>query len=63
MNEGKYEEAVAAFGAVDGYKDSTDLLNESNYLSAISLMDSGKYEEAIAIFKTLDEYKDSEAQI
>ena len=66
MNEGKYEEAIAAFGAMDGYKDSVTKIEECNtalldfdYNSATELMGSGKYEEAIAAYEAINGYKDS----
>ena len=63
MDSGKYEEAVTAFEALDGYKDSSDKIMECKYNIAVALMDEGEYEEAIAAFEALDGYKDSEAKI
>lgn len=59
MDSKKYEEAIAAFEALDGYKDSSDKIAECKYNTAIGLMSGGKYEEAIAAFGALDGYKDS----
>ena len=66
MDAGKYTEAISAFEALDGYKDSATKITECNtaildgkYNDAIALMDAGKYEEAISAFKALDGYKDS----
>ena len=66
---GKYSEAIAAFTALNGYKDSarqiaiceTALLDEQ-YNAAVDLYDAGDYEEAIAAFSALNGYKDSAAK-
>lgn len=67
---GKYEEAIAAFEAMNGYKDSaaqieackTAILDRA-YDAAVALYDAGRYEEAIDAFKALKGYKDSAARI
>ena len=70
MESGKYEEAIATFEELDGYKDSADKIEEcnaaileTNYNNAIALMDEGKYEEAISAFEALNGYKDSADKI
>ena len=63
MSEGKYEEAIVAFEAMEGYKDSKDLATECAYSKAVSLKDAGKYDGAIAAFEALNGYKDSVVQI
>lgn len=70
MEEGKYEEAINAFEAMDGYKDSAEqIINcenailEPQYQSALALMEEGKYEEAITAFEAMNGYKDSAEQI
>lgn len=63
MEDGKYEEAIAAFEAMGDYKDSTDKIKDAQYDKAIDLMKSGKYEEAIAAFEAMDGYKYSKAKI
>ena len=70
MNEGNYEEAIYAFKALDGYKDSAEQISicensikDAAYDFAVNLMGEGKYEEAIAALEALDGYKDSEEQI
>ena len=67
---GKYEEAIAAFEAMDGYKDSAEqieicntAITEREYKKALDLYNAGEYEEAIESFKALNGYKDSAAQI
>ncbi len=63
MNSGKYEEAITAFKAMDGYKDSADKISECKYKAAVELLESGKYEEAIAAFEAMNGYKDSADKI
>jgi len=70
MDAGKYTEAISAFEALDGYKDSATKITECNtaildgkYNDAIALMDAGKYTEAISAFEALDGYKDSATKI
>lgn len=66
MNAGKYEEAIAAFEAMDGCRDSaeqiiaceTAIIDEA-YNSAVSLMVSGNIVEAYEALIALDGYKDS----
>ena len=67
---GKYEDAIAAFTALDGYKDSAaqiekceTAIKDEKYVAAVELYNSGKYEEAIAAFTALESYNDSVAQI
>lgn len=69
-DEGKYEEAIAAFEKLNGYKDSLEQIAECRnaildlkYNAAIKLKDEGKYEEAIVAFEKVSEYKDSWKQI
>ena len=64
MNDGKYEEAIAAFLPLD-HKDSKakveeckTIIAETQYSEAVSLMSAGKYKDAAGILKTLN-YKDS----
>lgn len=65
MEEGKYEEAIVAFEALDGYKDSDkniadcrSAITERDYKRALNLMDSGEYGDALAILTVLGDYKD-----
>lgn len=65
MEEGKYEEAIAAFDALGGYEDSQAKveecqakLAEAKYSEACALMDAEKYAEAAEILRGLD-YMDS----
>ena len=70
MASEKYEEAIEAFKALNGYSDSTTKISECNmailereYQKALKLMADEKYEEAIAAFKVLKGYSDSASQI
>lgn len=59
MDNGKYEEAITAFEALDGYKDSQDRIKESKYQNAVLLLNEGKYHKAATEFSALNNYKDS----
>ena len=66
MDAGQYTEAIAAFAALDGYKDSKIKITEceaaiieNRYQAAQALLDAGSYTEAIAAFFALGDYKDS----
>lgn len=56
---GQYEEAVKAYTALKGYKDSSAQIDECQYALAIELYNAGKKTKAIRIFYTLNGYKDS----
>ena len=60
---GQYDEAIAAFEAMDGYKDSEEQIQNCEYSQAVKLYEEGEYEEAIAAFKKIKGYKDSSEQI
>ena len=59
----RYEEAITAFEAMDGYKDSAEQIMDCRYALALGLKDEKKYEEAITAFEALEGYKDSAEQI
>ena len=70
MASEKYEEAIEAFKALNGYSDSTAKISECitaifepKYQKALKLMTDEKYEEAIKAFKALNGYGDSTAKI
>lgn len=67
MDAGSYEEAIVAFEAMDGYKDSVQKIAdcelailEAKYNNAVALMEAENYEEAISGFEALNGYKDSD---
>ena len=69
-NAGNYDEAIMAFIALNGYKDSATqitkcetAINDAKYNAAVDLYNEGKYDEAITAFKALNGYKDSATQI
>ena len=73
MDAGSYEEAIVAFEAMDGYKDSVQKIAdceqgivdrelailEEKYNDAVALMEAGKYDEAVSAFEELGDFKDS----
>ncbi|WP_342428574.1 hypothetical protein [Paenibacillus sp. FSL L8-0158] len=59
MNNGEFDKATQAFTNLDGYKDSDELINETNYLKAQHLLKNKEYEKAIELFINLVNYKDS----
>lgn len=59
MDAGQYEEAIAAFEALDGYKDSKGQINECRYGQASELLNSGQYDGAITAFEALGTYNDA----
>ena len=59
METGEYEEAITAFEALDGYKDSTDKITECSYGIAVELMETGNITEAYESLVALGDYKDS----
>ena len=67
MEEGKYEEAIAAFKELKDHLNSEKKIEECEtaildayYSHAESLMKEGKYDEAIEVFESLNGYRDSE---
>ena len=70
MASEKYEEAITAFNALNGYSDSTAKIDECNtailereYQKALKLMTDEKYEDAIQAFESLNGYSDSATKI
>ena len=62
MEAGKYKEAIAAFEAINGYKDSTTQITACKYNAAVALMDAGNIIEAYEAFIALNGYRDSADQ-
>ncbi len=65
-DSGDYEQALAAFRSLKGYRDSYDQIDkckeaikEGVYQNAKELYEKGEYEEALKAFKPLNGYKDS----
>ena len=67
---GEYDEAIAAFRALRGYRDSYAQIRkcesakrEIKYTEAVALFKAEKYEEALTIFASLSGYRDSDAYV
>ena len=67
---GKYEEAIAAFKKLNGFRDSAEQIvlcetsiKEGSYEAAMALQKSGRFEEAITAFEMLNGFRDSSSQI
>lgn len=71
LEAGQYDEAIAAFKAMDGYRDSAEQVEAANlakieaknaakYEDAVHLLESGHYDGAIKYFSELGDYRDSE---
>ena len=58
MASEKYEEAIAAFKALSGYRDSDAQITECSYLRAEELRENGQYLEACRIYLTIKGYRD-----
>lgn len=70
MEAGQYEEAISAFEAMEGYKDSTiqitaceTAIKDSKYSNAVTLMEAGQYEEAATILEALGNYSYAKVQL
>lgn len=64
MNDGHYDQAVAAFSSMGDYRDAQTQVLECDYRKAGSLLKTGGEEallQARALFETLGEYSDSAA--
>ncbi len=68
--KGQYEEAIAAFETMNGYRDSAeqiekceDAIKDVRYSEAIDLYNAGNYGDAIVVFSSLIDYKDSRAYV
>ena len=66
MKAGQYEQAIIAFEAMEGYRDSLQQIDacregirKNAYLDAVSMMEQGAYPDAIAAFEAMDGYADS----
>lgn len=59
MDTGNYADAITAFKALNGYKDSTEKMQQCTYITGTNLVEEGKYAEAYIIFNTISSYKDS----
>ena len=62
MDAGKYDEAIASFEALNGYKDSAAKLSECHYNKAVALKESGDTLKALCSFSAAGNYEDAPAQ-
>ena len=58
MASEKYEEAIAVFKELSGYRDSDAQITECSYLRAEELRKNGQYLEACSIYLTIKGYRD-----
>ena len=63
LEAGKYDEAITAFTALDGYSDSAARITEAEYKKACDLLENEKFAEAIEAFTALGDYEDSKDRI
>lgn len=62
MNAGKYDEAISAFDALDGHKDSAEKISECHYNKATTLLETSDTLHALSEFSKAGDYKDAPAQ-
>ena len=63
MNNGEYEDAIAAFEELDGYKESENQIKECNYLYATDFLNKKDYTNALIYFNKCGDYKDTNNQV
>lgn len=59
MEAGNYNDAISAFEAMEGYKDSEAQIVNCKYQQAVELMEAGNYKDAIPAFGAIGDYKDA----
>lgn len=63
LEEGKYDEAVEAFGAMESYSNSAEKVKEAYYAKATAFLDNGKLTMARDCFKLAGDYSDAVQQV
>lgn len=67
MEDGKYDEAIEGFKALEGYEDSETMITEAEnrkaYAAAEDLFAAGKLEEAKKAFENLGDFSDSKKRV
>lgn len=63
LDDGKYEDAVAAFEVLGAYKDSEDKIKEAKYRHANYMVEQEHFDDALAIYELLDGYSESNSKI
>ena len=59
LEDGKYDDSIALFESLKGYKDSKEQIIYAEYQKAVKYEKSGEYEEALALYEELGDYEDS----
>ena len=62
MEAGSYDEAISAFEALNGHKDSADKIRECHYMAASALIEAGETLRALSRFCKAGDYKDAPVQ-
>ena len=57
LSEKKYDDSIAEFAKVEGYKNAQALIDDAYCQKGESLLEEKKFDEAEEIFSTLDNYK------
>lgn len=63
LASGQYRDAIDAFTALEGYKDSDIRIAEIHYTQAEEFLEKGETEKAIAEFDALGQYNDSRERV
>jgi len=63
LAEQQFDEAVEAFAALDGFKDSAERIPGVKYEKGVYLLAGEQFDEAIAVFEEVIEIEGAEAQI
>lgn len=59
LEDGKYDDSIALFESLKGYKDSKEQIIDAEYQEAAKYEKAGEYEEALALYEELGDYEDS----
>lgn len=67
LDAGQYDEAITAFEALNGYKDSADMIEEARctkiYDEAEKQFASGNYDASFSMFASIEPYRDSSSRM
>ena len=61
MDEGLYEDAIALFAVLDGYKETADYMHKARYQMALDLKVKGDTASAAVVFAQIPDYQDAAA--
>ena len=62
LSANRYDQAAAAFGELENFKDSREMVLQAKYAKGTALLEKKAYDEAITVFTALDDYSDSAQQ-